>query len=289
MLKSISVEVAGAGDQRLVSDQPDEVPRWIDQAGGVAFLDLGGEAIGVGGGVEVTTIDETETGGEAVDEVLWFDASVDAVDRRHRELILGERTDECQRVGRSRERGAEFAVDPLGNAIAVVPVGDQHVIAGERGPDGRDALRISDPLPTVLHRAHRAVIHRGDRQELTRRAKRVVEAIAQGESPHGRQVRSGGDSQVVSVGGGLRRRPLVGQDGCALSGGHLQPAEDSGDGPGATQVVGEVHPLHGQGGGGVPNQGTVGDPLAETSCEGVVRRVTVLGQSDVDVGDVATV
>ena len=105
------------------------------------------------------------------------------MDRLDAQLLGDELADEGQRLlgGRVVPAGAGayvVAVGP-GDGVAVVAIGDEHVVAGEVASDGVDPIGVGDSLDGVLDAVD------GDRAELLAGlAQQLGQTPGQGQAPH---------------------------------------------------------------------------------------------------------
>ena len=157
------------------------------------------------------------------------------MDRRHAQLLRHELADEGQRLlgGRVRATGRcahLIAIGPA-DAVAVMAIGDEHVVSGEDGLDRGDPVGIGHPLHDVLDlpRGRRWIGIQDPADRLAGFGEQFGEAARQGESPHRGQVRRSGPRQVQPVGRGLGRRPFVRQHSAGRFVDDFESAEHSGD------------------------------------------------------------
>ena len=147
------LRVEGRGERRWA------VAGWPADCTRVALRGLGVEADWVLSGINA--------GGN-----MWADVYISGTVAAVREAALLGRPGVAA-TGRPR-------LVPVGAAdgVAVVPVGDQHVLGGHRGGDGCHPVRVGDTLDHVLH----ATVDE-PAQHLAGRAQQVRQTGGQGERP----------------------------------------------------------------------------------------------------------
>ena len=90
-----------------------------------------------------------------MDEISDFDVGIEAVNRRHAQLLLDQLVDEgecqfCGRIGPTSGLSDLIAVRAR-DSVAVMPVGDQHIVGSQALSDGCDAQQIDHPLHDMLN------------------------------------------------------------------------------------------------------------------------------------------
>ena len=161
------------------------------------------------------------------------DAGVEPVDRLDAQLLGDELADERQRrLGRrvvAAGRGADLVAVDAADAVAVVAVGDQHVVAADRG-SLMAAIRSGSATRSTTCSTPSTVT---EPTSSPGSAQQLGEPGRQREAPHRRQVGVGRPRQVEAVGRRLRRGALVGEHAAGAVVDDLQPADARRRGRGA--------------------------------------------------------
>ena len=224
---------------------------------------------------------------ERLDQLVPRDVVVEPVDRLDAQLVGDEFADERERLlggtgAASPGRLATLVTVGAADPVAVVAVGDQHVVGRDHRGDRVDPHRVGHPFDDVLHAVDG---DRGDR--LGRLGEQLGEPGRQRQAPHRGQVGAGRTREVEPVGRRLRRDALVGQHTAGALVDDFEAAEHTDDVTVGAGRVGEPHPVDRE------RRGVVGDEHRPSSIH-VLQRVggplvpvgPVGFPGDVDVGDV---
>jgi hypothetical protein len=226
-----------------------------------------------------------EHGVEGGDEVVEAHVVVEAVDRLHRQLVGDELADEGERlVGRVRSvavRGPYLVAVGPADAVAVVAVGDQHVVGADALGDRGDPIRIRHALDDVLDTVDG---HRCDR--LGRLGEELAQPGRQRQTPDGGEVRLRRPGQVEPVGRCLGGDALVGEHAAGALVDHLETAEHPGDVASGAGGIGEAHPVDRERRPRVVLHDAGVDPLPQRRRRPNVAVGTLRLAGNVDVGDV---
>ncbi len=157
VLEPRAVEGADPVEHAGLGEQPGAVARRVDEAQRTALAHpRQGRAIDRTGGLEV------ERHGESVTELVEAGRRIQPVDGVDAELVGDELADERERQFRRRLGGAGRSSDLVavgaGDAVAVMTIGDEHVVRADRVADGGDPFGIGEAFDDVVDAVDRRPI-----------------------------------------------------------------------------------------------------------------------------------
>ena len=264
----------------LARHQPLAASVGVDEAQVAALVHLGERL-----GADVRGLPQLEVPRERPDQVDPADVAVHAVDRGDAQLLGHELAHERERQLRRRLGAvgvlAHLVAVRACDRVAMVPIGDQHVVGPHHRADRLDAHLVRDPLHRV---AHAVDDHRSDR--FARLGQQRREALANDRPHTGDRLAFGRPCQIETVGLRLRCGALVGEHASGSLVDDFEPTEHTHDLALAPGLVGERHPVQGERRLRIAHQHPVGHPLPQPVGGRLVPAVAVALTRHVDVDDV---